>query len=242
MKRIALPAVKALWMGLAFVWAQQKPILPYGILPTPPAPPPNSAEIQEKPRFFLDKAGTDSILHQYELLMSQILSGELPPRWKENLLNLPHSPKQVVQCFTKDGHLISSITCENWKDKPCQRFIEACLTVDGIVVIADPSRSTAGALPPSEGKLDRETLSPSSGDNTPSHPLLFPNPTQGKATLQMPQVGPWTMYIYNSLGQLTLRHPFDGTEITFTLPPQKGLYWIVIEGSGQTYRLPLLQN
>lgn len=242
MRRIALPVMMALWPVSALVWAQQKPVTPYRFLPTPPTSPPNSAEIREKPPFLLDKAATDSILHQYKLLMPQLLSGKLPPHWKENLLKTPHSLKQVVQCFTKDGHLISSITCENWKDRPCQRFIEACLTVDGIVVVADQSRSMPEELPRSEGKVHGETVSPSSGDNTPSHPLLFPNPAQGRATLQIPQTGPWTMYIYDSLGQLTSKHTFDGAEITFALPPQKGLYWIVIEGSDQTYRLPLLQN
>ncbi len=75
-----------------------------------------------------------------------------------------------------------------------------------------------------------------------SRPALFPNPTQGTATLRLPESGTWTARLYNSLGQLVATYSFTGTETTLALPPQKGLYWILVEGARQTYRLSLLRE
>ncbi len=57
----------------------------------------------------------------------------------------------------------------------------------------------------------------------------------------MPHAGTWTARLYNSLGEMVATYTFEGTETVLALPPQKGLYWVVIEGAGQTYRLPLVR-
>ena len=244
MKSITLAMVWALCAGLGLAWAQEKSSVPYWRPPTLPADPPASPEMPERFRLFLDKARVDSLLQEYKLLSLQLHSGQLTPRWQEIIQNASQSTKEVVQCFTKSGQLVGSITCESWKDKPCQHFIQACLTVGGVVVIADQTAQLSTSS--DEASLLEEAAkaedTPAPKEKAPSQPVLFPNPTQGTATLRLPESRSWTIHLYNSLGQLVATYSFTGTETSLALPPQKGLYWVLVEGADQTHRLPLLRE
>jgi len=118
------------------------------------------------------------------------------------------------------------------------------LTVGGVVVISDQAaRSTANSAETSLAEEEaRVEVLPPSEEKALSRPVLFPNPAQGTVTLRTPDTGTWTARLYNTLGQLVATHTFEGTETVLALPPQKGLYWVVIEGAGQTYRLPLVRE
>jgi len=95
------------------------------------------------------------------------------------------------------------------------------------------------AYAPFESGTRAQVQGKATGEATPA---LFPNPSQETVTLQMPHSGTWTARLYNSLGQLVATYSFTGTETSLALPPQKGLYWVLVEGADQTHRLPLLRD
>ncbi len=148
----------------------------------------------------------------------------------------------VLICRTPTGEMVEKRLCESLEEPSCRQFMFSCMDARNMMVISRPGgpcerEATQSAL---QGNAARKSAP--AAPEAASLLALFPNPTQGTATLRLPESGTWTARLYNSLGQLVAIYSFTGTETTLALPPQKGLYWVLVEGAGQTHRLPLLRE
>lgn len=152
----------------------------------------------------------------------------------------PLKKPYILICRTYSGEVVERQVCESLDDPVSQRFMMRCLEARHVMLV---SRAGSGCEKPAGASFESGSRAQLQG-KAPGEvtPALFPNPSQETVTLQMPHSGPWTARLYNSLGQLVATHPFEGTKTFLALPPQKGLYQVVVEGAGQSYRLPLVRE
>ncbi len=148
---------------------------------------------------------------------------------KPYIPDLPHRQRQRV---------VDRQVCESLDDPVLQTFMVRCLEARHVMLV---SRAGSGCEKPAGALSEPRSRAPVQ-DKATEPAALFPNPTHEAVTLQMPEPAPWTARLYNSLGEVMATYTFEGTETILSLPPQKGLYWVVVEGAGQTYRLPLLRE
>jgi len=144
----------------------------------------------------------------------------------------------ILTCRTASGEVVDRQVCESLDDPVLQTFMVRCLEARHVMLV---SRAGSGCEKPAGALSEPRSRAPVQ-DKATEPAALFPNPTHEAVTLQMPEPAPWTARLYNSLGEVMATYTFEGTETILSLPPQKGLYWVVVEGAGQTYRLPLLRE